>query len=339
VLVATRPCAACLGIWDKFLSLFLPTGATFVSKPSFLFDSSKVLSLNHTGVMCGMGASIVGGLSFLFVRILGTSAKMPPGHVVFVQALGQMFLALPFMHFSGQHFNLSLAPHQYALMIVGSICGACAQLLQTAGVQSTKSATATSMRMSDIVFGFVFQSIITHDDVSFLSLIGAVLVASSILVVLITFKKADKEPSVVTPSASSPSGGSSSDPALNSSSSSAATTALSSFSSSSSSSSSLSSSSNPSLARSGFTPASPSPPPYPSSPVARASLPLTVVKLSDTNLEARWEPVSAARSFGSLDNRFRSPHASQRTSPQLCPPSSHSLALTGGVAVTVGGAQ
>jgi hypothetical protein len=56
-----------------------------------------------------------------------------------------MILALVAMWLTGQHFDLTLSVQQQGLILLGSIFGASAQLLQTAGVQSSKSATATAM--------------------------------------------------------------------------------------------------------------------------------------------------------------------------------------------------
>ena len=62
-------------------------------------------------------------------------------------------------------------------------------------MQREKSAAATAMRMSDVVFGFVWQSLFTQDPVSILSVTGAVLVASSILIVIVFKQKSPPEKS------------------------------------------------------------------------------------------------------------------------------------------------
>ena len=71
------------------------------------------------------------------------------------------------------------------MLAAGGIIGAVSQIMMTLGMQREKSAAATAMRMSDVVFGFVWQSLFTQDPVSILSVTGAVLVASSILIVVV----------------------------------------------------------------------------------------------------------------------------------------------------------
>jgi drug/metabolite transporter (DMT)-like permease len=61
------------------------SGATLVSKPSIIFGAEHGANLSSWGIAFGFSAAAVGGLSFLLVRVLGTSAKMPAGHVVCVQ--------------------------------------------------------------------------------------------------------------------------------------------------------------------------------------------------------------------------------------------------------------
>ncbi len=73
----------------------------------------------------------------------------------------------------------------------------------TLGMQREKSATARAMRMSDVVFGFIWQVLFTPDPISYLSVLGAILVTGSIMVVVI-FKPSNP------PAVASPTNGSSS---------------------------------------------------------------------------------------------------------------------------------
>jgi hypothetical protein len=68
--------------------------------------------------------------------------------------------------------------------------GGPSQILMTIGMQREKSATATAMRMSDVLFGFIWQALFTSDTVSALSLLGAGLVSLSIVLVVL-FKPKD----------------------------------------------------------------------------------------------------------------------------------------------------
>jgi hypothetical protein len=60
----------------------------------------------------------------------------------------------------------------------------------TIGMQREKSAAATAMRMSDLLFGFIWQALFTADEVSRMSVAGALLVSSSILIIVL-FKQSE----------------------------------------------------------------------------------------------------------------------------------------------------
>ncbi len=52
------------------------------------------------------------------------------------------------------------------------------------GMQKEKSASATAMRTSDVIFAFIWQIMFTSDKVTWLSIIGATLVMIGILIIV-----------------------------------------------------------------------------------------------------------------------------------------------------------
>lgn len=60
-------------------------------------------------------------------------------------------------------------------------------------MQKEKSASASAMRMSDIIFGFIWQATWTRDSVSILSVIGASIVATSVMIIVINKNESSKE--------------------------------------------------------------------------------------------------------------------------------------------------
>jgi hypothetical protein len=52
-------------------------------------------------------------------------------------------------------------------------------------MQREKSASASAMRTSDVVFGFIWQACFTSDDVQFLSVIGAGMVMAGVCIIVI----------------------------------------------------------------------------------------------------------------------------------------------------------
>jgi hypothetical protein len=71
---------------------------------------------------------------------------------------------------------------------MAGLVGGPSQILMTIGMQREKSGAATAMRMSDVFFSFIWQAVFTTDTVSGYSVIGAMLVLCSIVIILV-FKK------------------------------------------------------------------------------------------------------------------------------------------------------
>lgn len=177
------------------------TGAVLVAKPPFLFgsnvDTGNVDPKDfYLGVSVSLFAAICAGFAFVLVRMLGTSAKMPWANVCVVQAIGQIVLSVPSLYIAGQTFIVPVTLLEIGMIFVVGFVGAWSQIAMTLGMQREKSAAASAMRMSDVVFGFIWQVLFTADDLNLLSLFGAIIVASSILVIVIF--KANNSPSAAT---------------------------------------------------------------------------------------------------------------------------------------------
>lgn len=169
------------------------TGASLIAKPSFLFGaegSESSTPAGAMGVLFGLVSAVGAGGAYMFVRILGTTAKMPWANVCFAQSLGQIFLTIPCFYLFGQSLRFDLPWFEYGLIGLSGVVGAISQAAMTVGMQREKSASATGMRMSDVVFGFIWQAAFTTDAISWLSVLGAFLVSSGVLTIVI-FKQTD----------------------------------------------------------------------------------------------------------------------------------------------------
>ncbi len=156
-------------------------GATLVAKPPFLFGGSGTNSL---GVIYSLLGSLTAGGAYVTVRMLGTVVKMPWSNVCYAQAWGQVLLSIPSLYLAGQTFSADLTIAQFALIFFGGFIGAFSQIAMTIGMQREKSSLATMMRMSDIIFGYIWQVLFTSDGISGLSIFGAVLVTFSVFFIL-----------------------------------------------------------------------------------------------------------------------------------------------------------
>lgn len=172
-------------------------GAIFVARPPFLFGtqegdmSSTDSKAFYTGVFIALFASFNASFAFVFVRILGTSAKMPWYYVTLSQSLAQIFLSPPLMAILKVPFIQPVTLYSAGLIFTGAFIGAWSQAAMTIGMQREKSASATAMRMSDVVFGFLWQALFTVDKINTLAIIGAVLVSCSILIVVVFKPQSD----------------------------------------------------------------------------------------------------------------------------------------------------
>lgn len=178
------------------------TGAVLVAKPPFIFGYDDTMDVSDTkqfyiGVACSLFAAVCAGFAFVLIRVLGTSAKMPWANVCFIQALGQLMLSVPSLYISGQKLDTNISAYELFLIFLGGFIGAWSQVAMTVGMQREKSAAASAMRMSDVVFGFIWQVLFTSDALSMLSLSGAILVTSSILVIVF-FKQNNTAPAGTT---------------------------------------------------------------------------------------------------------------------------------------------
>lgn len=168
-------------------------GAVLVAKPSFIFGESDS-HLTSKGVMFALLSACSASCAFISVRMLGTSAKMPWANVSFSQSLGQLFFYFPAILIAGQAPQFPSTLTEVGMIVTISLIGSVSQIIMTIGMQREKSAAATGMRMSDVVFGYIWQSLFTSDTVSLLSVIGALLVSGSIFVIMFFQQKTPPKP-------------------------------------------------------------------------------------------------------------------------------------------------
>ena len=168
-------------------------GAAFIAKPAFIFGDAK--ALDPLGVLFALASSASAGMAYTCVRLLGTSAKMPWWNVCFAQALGQWMLALPCLIFTKQYYVPRFG--QLLVILLTGFLGSWSQIAMTVGMQREKSAIATGMRMSDVVFGFIWQVLFTNDsNISVYSITGACLVILSVALLVLAKPSPDAQKAV-----------------------------------------------------------------------------------------------------------------------------------------------
>jgi drug/metabolite transporter (DMT)-like permease len=199
--------------WPQTLATFVSLlGGIFICRPTFLIhalvfmgfitSSDSIESANALGITLGLSAAVCSSVAFIMIRMLGTTSKMPWCYVTFAQAVGQIVLSLPEIFLRREKLIASLNQHKFLLIFTAGFIGTWSQIAMTIGMQREKSATAIAMRMSDILFGFTWQALFTADEVSLLSVFGAMLVVSSVMI-LVAFKSSEVTAAATIASASS----------------------------------------------------------------------------------------------------------------------------------------
>lgn len=173
----------------EFIATLLAlTGGVLVAKPSFLFGNDEGMSSAEDaeyfwGVLYSLMSAVTGGLSFVFIRILGTSAKMPWANICFAQSIAQVLFSIPCMHLFGQRMEMPTGP-ALGLILFAAVIGSISQIIMTVGMQREKSASATAMLTSEVIAGYLLQVAFTLDPVNRTSLLGAALVSVGIVVIV-----------------------------------------------------------------------------------------------------------------------------------------------------------
>jgi len=182
-------------IWSSLLAVFflgekgtcyllmaIPTafvGVILIVQPSFIFAGS---SLNPTGVLAAIIGSGGAAIAYICVRMLGTSSPMYWSAVTFNQGLGQTVYAVPTLYLLNQTFVWDA--HIIAACCLLGVIGTASQACMTMGMQREKSALTSVMRMSDILASFCFQLAFTDETANAVTVGGAALVVSGVLIIL-----------------------------------------------------------------------------------------------------------------------------------------------------------
>ena len=186
--------------WQERLATFISiVGATCIARPSFVFGrdlDSHQKSPDIIGVTLALLGGMSMGFAFVCVRLLGTTAKASWTNICLMQGLITVVLIPPTMFFTGQSFQLHMEIWKLRIILFSGILGTFCVVLLTLGLQREKSALAGAMRISDVLFGFIWQVVFTSDAVHSLSFLGAVLVIASIAIVL-CMKRSDMKKSSI----------------------------------------------------------------------------------------------------------------------------------------------
>lgn len=194
--------AMTLAMLSPMIASFL--GIYFLSEPWYLSEMlAAAVSLVGIGLVAhpvcllqGDCASVSGVIfallcafssagAFLTIRMLGTVVFVPWFVIAFTQALGILLFSLPFAVGMEPLDWSSLSQGTVLTVLLAGTIGTSGQFAMTLGMQREKSALASAMRSSDVLFGYILQATYTASSPDALSVSGAALVVLGMLVVVL----------------------------------------------------------------------------------------------------------------------------------------------------------
>lgn len=113
------------------------------------------------GSVCALCGAFSAGGVYVVVRWLGTVMTTRTPTVILYQALGQISLAPILVVASGQGWRAPTGGQWRELGAVGCL-GFLSQYALTIGLKAEKTAVATPLKMTDVVFAFIWQATLVH---------------------------------------------------------------------------------------------------------------------------------------------------------------------------------
>ncbi|XP_076821525.1 solute carrier family 35 member G1-like [Clavelina lepadiformis] len=177
-------------------------GVVLIARPSFIFPNETIATNNshhrnlttisvtqpvdkYKDVLLGRLSALLGALtasvSFIALRTLPKVHFVIP--IFYFSVIG--VTATSVISISTQSFPLQLnaLPWMYAFFV--GVCGISGQILMTVAFQTENAGPVSIIRQLDLVFAYLLQTVIFHDFLNYLSVLGALLIMSGSLAVAV----------------------------------------------------------------------------------------------------------------------------------------------------------
>lgn len=164
-----------------------------VVRPPIIFTASSN-SFNSWGYAYALLGAMSTAAGYIVIHMLGRNSRIPWENLCFMQALGQLVLSF-ISYYLISSSNAWPSPWQGFLVLSASLAGACAQVLLTVGLHAHVHVDAdehininkvSSMRISELVFAFIWQYCITSDEINYFSVFGAFLIVLSTVIITVS---------------------------------------------------------------------------------------------------------------------------------------------------------
>ena len=143
---------------DGVMSAFAMVGIILIAKPVFIFGGLGNSTEDVVGVLFGVGAGILAGVTIVIIRKLGkkTHPSLTVLYYSFCGSLSALCLTL-----ASDNFSLPCQSELIFIVLLG-VTGVAAQLLMTIGLHYERANTFAVLRSFQIVFVFFLQVYYIH---------------------------------------------------------------------------------------------------------------------------------------------------------------------------------
>lgn len=165
-------------------------GVVLISRPTFLFDPQASYTLDRTGLVCAILASMASALYYIVMRKL---KKTPISVISFWYSMVNGILCLVIL-IPLHTFVIPKGWQEYTWLTLNAVCGIVGSFLLNLAFKLDEAGPVTLARSMDIVMAFVYQVVWLNKPVSLNSVLGAIIIISSVAILSLK-KTKDKKSS------------------------------------------------------------------------------------------------------------------------------------------------
>ncbi|KAI1286146.1 Solute carrier family 35 member G1 [Halotydeus destructor] len=172
------------GIFQVIVIFITLSGATLISKPSFIFGSNDVVGARQLeGCLFAFVSSFATAISFVSIRKM---RKIPASVVIAWFSVGSIVLgiiSLEILYLAlGQTFKWpsEITLLEWLYLVTNGVTGALGQLCLTFGLKLEEAGIVSLTRSTNIVMAYFIQVLILNEPSHWTSLLGAVIVMSGV---------------------------------------------------------------------------------------------------------------------------------------------------------------
>ncbi|KAK9765444.1 hypothetical protein K7432_006227 [Basidiobolus ranarum] len=172
------------GVLDMVASFSSLLGVGLVAKPEFIFGEDPTKNIDTQTRLMGVVAALIGAsmsaIAYITVRKMGRGVP-PLVHVVYFGAVSTIFSLFGTFIFEKPSLPDNSTQWMYLMMI--GLTAFAGQVMLTKGLQLSPAGPGTLMRNLDVIFAFTFGVFIFHETPNRFTILGAVLIIGSTIVV------------------------------------------------------------------------------------------------------------------------------------------------------------